>query len=117
VDTVGVGMEVARLRRDAGLTQQALARRAGTTQAVISRLENGLKVPGYATLDRIAISLDAALTVTFGPTDEPTREERRRRVRAVIGDRPFDPWERDPAPAEQRSLIADGLDRGTLSSR
>jgi hypothetical protein len=38
-------------------------------------------------------------------------EERRRRVRGVLGDFEFDPWERDPTPAEQESLIADGLTR------
>lgn len=105
-----IGLDVVRLRREAGLTQTELAERAGTTQAAISRLENGLRLPPYDTLDRIASELGENLEVVFGaPTGPATREERRRRVRAVLGDATFDPWERDPTPAEARSLIADGL--------
>jgi transcriptional regulator with XRE-family HTH domain len=45
----------ARLR--AGLTQRALARRAGTAQSVIARIENGTTSPAWDTLVRL---LDAA---------------------------------------------------------
>jgi hypothetical protein len=47
--------------------------------------------------------------------DEPRRKplsgERRRRVRRVLGDYLFNPWDRDPTPAEARTLVADGLTR------
>jgi transcriptional regulator with XRE-family HTH domain len=45
----------ARLR--AGLTQRELARRAGTSQSVVARIERGQTSPGQATLTRL---LDAA---------------------------------------------------------
>jgi len=112
-----VGVDVVSLRRRAGLSQTELARRAGTTQAVISRLENGLKVPGYEVMDRIADALEGTITVTFGRARSlPSRDERRRRVRAVLGDYEFDPWARDPSPAEARSLEADGLGRERFAS-
>jgi len=118
VNVAQVGLDVARLRRRAGLSQAELARRAGTTQAVISRLENGLKLPGYGVMDRIADALATNVTVTFGTAEPlPSRDERRRRVRAVLGDYVFDPWARGPAPAEARSLEADGLTRERFSRR
>ncbi len=36
-----------------GLSQRRLARRAGTTQAVVSRIERGLASPSVETLDRL----------------------------------------------------------------
>jgi hypothetical protein len=44
-------------RREAGLTQEALARRAATSQAAISAYESGARSPSVDTLCRI---LDAA---------------------------------------------------------
>jgi transcriptional regulator with XRE-family HTH domain len=40
-------------RRGADLTQRALARRAGTTQAVVARIESGETSPGWDTLQRL----------------------------------------------------------------
>lgn len=40
-------------RRRAGLTQRALAERAGTSQAAVARYESGRTVPDVATLDRL----------------------------------------------------------------
>lgn len=46
--------ELIRTRRSAyGLTQEQLARRAGTTQAALSRLERGELSPTVATLERL----------------------------------------------------------------
>jgi len=108
VDASRLGSDVVGLRRKAGLTQAELARRARTTQAVISRLENGLRLPGPQVLDRIADQI-GPLRLTFGSPSPVSRAERRRRVRKVLGHSVFDPWERDPSPEEARSLIADGL--------
>jgi predicted transcriptional regulator len=44
-------------RLDAGLTQRALATRAGTTQSVVARIELGEVSPTWATVSRL---LDAA---------------------------------------------------------
>jgi transcriptional regulator with XRE-family HTH domain len=111
-----VGLEVAKLRRQARLTQAELARRAGTTQAVISRLETGAKVPGLEALDRITAATGGEMQLTLGRNISlPTRAERRRRVRQVLGDYEFNPWDRDPSAAEAQSLMADGLDRERFS--
>jgi len=112
MNEVEIGIEVATLRTRAGLTQAELASRAGTTQAVISRLETGAQVPGFRTLDRIVAATGREMKLTLGQKRSlPTRQERRRRVRRVLGDYQFDPWDRDPTPAEARGLIADGLNR------
>lgn len=55
-----------RARREAlGLTQSELAERVGTRQPAIARLEAGGSVPSIDLLDRVALALDAALTVRF----------------------------------------------------
>jgi len=53
-------------RRSAGLSQQELARRAGTSQATISAYENGAKEPSLRTLDRLLAAAGARLTVERG---------------------------------------------------
>lgn len=49
--------EPGRLLRDArthaGLSQRELARRAGTAQSVVARVERGLTSPGWETLSRL----------------------------------------------------------------
>lgn len=54
------------LRTEAGLSQRELAERMGTTQAVISRLEEGGGVRNRIdTLARVAAALDRHLVVSF----------------------------------------------------
>ena len=112
MDVVAVGRDLARLRRKAGLTQTELASGMGTTQTAVSRTEAGRALPGMAMLDRWELACGQPLTLTFGRgTDLPPREERRRRVRKVLGTYEFNPWDRNPSEAEAESLIADGLTR------
>ena len=107
-----VGPIIERLRLEAGFTQAELARRVGTTQAAISKIETGRTVPGLELLDRIAAALGRPITLTLGEVaDRPPLEERRRRVVRALGDYEFDPWERGPTRAEQESLLRDGLTR------
>ncbi len=47
----------------AGVTQAELARRMGTHQSVIARLENGGGVPSIPTLDRLARALGMHLQI------------------------------------------------------
>jgi predicted transcriptional regulator len=59
---IDLALLVREIREEAGLTQTELAKRAGTTQSVIARLED----PEYtghslATLERIALACDVAL--------------------------------------------------------
>ena len=61
-----IGVMVKRARTAAGLTQAQLAIRAGTTQAVIARIEGGkVFTASLALLDRIARALGGRLTVEF----------------------------------------------------
>ncbi len=61
-------------RREAGLSQAALAARAGTSQAAISAYESGAKSPSPAVLDRILRATGRRLAVT-GAGDGPSRAE------------------------------------------
>jgi transcriptional regulator with XRE-family HTH domain len=45
------------IRVSRGLTQKALGKKTGITQAAISRIEAGLQEPGYRTVLRIAVAL------------------------------------------------------------
>lgn len=61
-----IGTEIYRLRQRAGLSQSELARRIGTTQSVISRLEDA-DYTGHslAMLNRIAAALDRRVEIRF----------------------------------------------------
>ena len=54
-------------RNRAGLTQDELARRMGTTQPVVARLEGGRAHPSMRTLERLAAATDHRLLITFEP--------------------------------------------------
>ena len=74
-----LALRLAALREQAGLTQGELARRVGTTQQQISRLES----PAYeghslAMLRRVARALDAEIRVVF----EPARREKPEKAKA-----------------------------------
>jgi transcriptional regulator with XRE-family HTH domain len=112
-----VARELARRRREAGLSQAEVAARMGTSQGAVSRVESGRVTPTLEFVDRFARAIGTPVTVVFGlPDVAPTSEERRRRVERALGKNPFDPWGRDPTPAEQRSLLADGLTRERFKS-
>jgi transcriptional regulator with XRE-family HTH domain len=117
MDSVLVGREIGRARKDAGLTQAALASRLGTTQSAVARLESGRAAPSLQMLERIARATGRSITVVIEPeTRLPTLAERRRRVRNALGDYVFNPWDRNPTPAEARTLEADGLTRDRFDS-
>lgn len=54
-------------RSRAGLTQQQLAKRMHTTQAVIARLESGRVRPSTRTLERLAKAAGMRLRISFEP--------------------------------------------------
>jgi ribosome-binding protein aMBF1 (putative translation factor) len=62
---IELGDMVRKVRLDAGLSQEELARRAGMTQPALSRLECGGGIPTISVLDRIADALHATLTVSI----------------------------------------------------
>jgi transcriptional regulator with XRE-family HTH domain len=54
-------------RNRAGLTQQALARKMGTTQPVVARLESGRTRPSMRTLERLAEATGSRLLIRLEP--------------------------------------------------
>ena len=86
------------LRNRAGLTQQALASAAGTSQSTIAAYESGAKSPTLRTLENLAASLDLEMLTDFVP--RMTREDRRslafhRAIAALV--------ERDPDQTVSRA--------------
>jgi ribosome-binding protein aMBF1 (putative translation factor) len=70
---LALGQLIYDLRTEAGLSQRALAERMGTTQSVISRLEEGGGARNRLdTLARVATALDRHLVVSF-PAKVPSR--------------------------------------------
>ena len=67
-----LGVRVRELREAAGLSQSELARRTGTRQPNIARLEAGGGIPKLETLHRIAGALDMELEVSFRPAKRTT---------------------------------------------
>jgi transcriptional regulator with XRE-family HTH domain len=68
--------EVLLLRKERGLTQKELAEKVGTTQAVISRLENASVKPSLETILKIAEALDAVVHVQLLPIETVRLEEK-----------------------------------------
>jgi uncharacterized protein len=79
------GEALIQARRRAGLTQEQLAKRIGTTQAAITRLERGRFLPSLRTLQRLAgvlgvtfeIGSNDRVTVRQTPQPAPTLENLR----------------------------------------
>jgi ribosome-binding protein aMBF1 (putative translation factor) len=61
------------VRNRAGLTQAQLARKMGTTQPVVARLESGRTRPSMRTLDRLAEATGSRLRISFEPRDAKRR--------------------------------------------
>lgn len=66
--------DVLRERLKKGWTQSELARRAGTKQANISKLEAGLSNPTYEFLKKVAGALGVNLTIHLG-IEEPVADQ------------------------------------------
>ena len=76
-----VARAIYRLRTEAGLTQQALAKRIGTTASVISRLEDA-DYTGHslAMLRRIAATLGRRVEIRFPALKSGTSADKRRGI-------------------------------------
>ena len=57
-------------RTRAKLTQEQLAKKMGTTQAVVARLESGRVMPSTRTLERFAEATGTKLRITFEPVKQ-----------------------------------------------
>ncbi len=83
-------------RRRAGISQRELARRAGTSQAVISAYENALREPGITQLQKVVAAAGSDLRLTLGAAP-------RRRASPSV-----QPWQL-PDDAEDDDRILDNL--------
>ena len=66
-DEFALAEAMIRARAVAGLTQEQLAHRMDTTQAVIARLESGRVKPSTRTLERLAKATGQRLRISFEP--------------------------------------------------
>jgi len=66
-DEFAIAAALIRARATAGLTQEQLAKRMKTTQAVIARLEGGRTKPSTRTLERFAAATGTKLRISFEP--------------------------------------------------
>ena len=68
------GAVVREARRRRGVSQQGLARRAGTSQAAISRIEAGLESPTLDRLERLLLVLGEQLVCQTTPLEHDLDE-------------------------------------------
>jgi transcriptional regulator with XRE-family HTH domain len=97
-----------RARERSGLTQRALAKRAGTSQSVVARIELGDTNPTVATLNRLLAAAGARPAIELHPLRAvvPTSRELSERVRRFFS--------RDPVPGVASVYLFGGAARGTL---
>src|SRR5256885_11040452 len=69
-----VAEAVAKLRRAAGLSERAAARRLGTSQTQLRRMEDPRYLPSLRSLARVAAAYGYRLTVEFLPQDAPKQK-------------------------------------------
>lgn len=69
-------------RARAGLTQDALAKKMGTSQSAIARIESGKRIPSVRTLQRYAEATNTRLVIKLTPKGKPTTAARRSRRNA-----------------------------------
>jgi transcriptional regulator with XRE-family HTH domain len=67
-----VNARIRQIREARGLSQLALARKAGMNPKYLSQIENGWRAPGLKSLDRLATALDLSIDELRGPTPQPT---------------------------------------------
>ena len=67
-----------RLREEAGLSQAALAEKTGMNLSTIAKIEQGLREPGWATVQKLARALGVSCEVFMDePPPQPTKAKRR----------------------------------------
>lgn len=74
-----IGFNIRRLRKDAGMTQEALAEKAGMSWAMLQRCETGGAWPSPETIDKFAKALEVGHSDLFADPEapEPETEERK----------------------------------------
>ncbi len=64
-----IGQIIYALRKEKGLTQEALALEADTATSNLSRIEKGQRRPSGALLERLAAALGTSVTAIYGSTE------------------------------------------------
>jgi transcriptional regulator with XRE-family HTH domain len=72
-----LGAIVRAARKEAGLSQRELARRAGTSQAAVSRVESGREDPSFARFEELISALGLRPEIVLGPLAEHDADPRR----------------------------------------
>jgi transcriptional regulator with XRE-family HTH domain len=82
-----LGARIRHARRVAHLTMTQLAAKAGCSESLISKIENGQATPSVAMLHRIAAALDSNIAVLMedGPVETPVMRQGERPVIAAGG--------------------------------
>lgn len=93
-------------RRQARLTQQALAGRAATTQSAISAYESGRRSPSVQTLARILAA--AGLELRMRAVEPDSHDASRRKAEALL---PAEQLEAFAAAERRRVAVAEGRAR------
>lgn len=108
-----IGLILANARRRSGKTQAELAEAMETPQSAIARAEGGLRMPTLQFIERWARATGTPITLKIGEPRPATRSaaDRGALVRSVLGPGRFNPWDREPAPAEAELLERAGLSR------
>src|SRR5262245_7210876 len=81
-----LGETVSAARRRSGLSQRSLARRAGTTQTAVSRIERGLQHPSFENFRSLMQGMGWEPTVELTPIAGHREEPRRLLEEARYGD-------------------------------
>jgi transcriptional regulator with XRE-family HTH domain len=76
-----VGQNIARFRKDLGLSQEDLAFDCGIHRTYISGVERGIRNPTVVVLERIARALSVAPSRLLDPVEVRTGTDARRRRR------------------------------------
>lgn len=72
------GRRVRDLRKQLGLSQEALAERAGLHWTYVSGVERGIRTPGLDVIGRLAMGLKVSPSELFSPLTGRYRHRRRR---------------------------------------
>jgi transcriptional regulator with XRE-family HTH domain len=67
---IGLGLAIRRLRKERGMSQEALGHRADIHPTWISHIESGRNNPAWGSVRRIAAALDVPLAELAGLSDE-----------------------------------------------
>jgi len=84
-----------------------------TTQPAIARAEAGYRMPTIGFIDRWARATGEPIQLELGAAtpQRMSAASRRALVRSVLGPGAFNPWDRNPTPAEADLLKRAGFDR------